>query len=494
MKNIYRFIYEDWLDCFRWITGRRRVLWIENQNWAGIDWSRVFHAHRYLRYLYRLTAISLPQIFENAECPEIPAITAANYRDISWRSLKLWELSKTGVLASLEMPCMPPEIDSRCLRVLEHYYRKSAHLIDASHAVLRKNRPDTIIVTQGCTPMSRPMVEVARSLGINVVATEGAFLCDYFFCDNATGMIVNRHGFSRLVGDWLPAHELTEEDRRAFRLQLVREQQRKRSEHQTGNCDSTAMVRELLGIPEGKKIAVFIGQVLTDASQTMDSPVFPDPAVLIERVCDIFKELPDWFLVVRLHPKEVDGCSWANEPSNGFGPPEGEPVGLLPYRNATYRRVLAQGITDIPGRLKIVCDKSVNTSHLMEEASLGITANSQAGFEMALKYKPVVVCGDAFYRSKGFTWDVSHEAGLEGVVLAATKCGALSDEQMLAIDSFGCYFVNEFLFPRSFDGAWRRFFQVIDGGPSVGLRRIGLSAVTDRLASHTSRFDESSGN
>ena len=478
----------QWGGLLHWLGIRRHVLWIDNCNWAEVDWRKVFESHPSLRRLYRLKSIKLVDIMKCAPERRCAEVNCETYKDQYVQGLNLWELSKTGILASLEVPCLPKTLDDRTFKVIRHYYSEATKIIEGACIVLTRARPDAIILSQGCTAMSRPIVEVARTLHINVVAVEGSFLRDYIFVDNATGMIVNRHGCSRLAGDWLPAQEFTPEKREAFRRQFSVEQEKKRPEHETGDEVSVDLRRQL-GIPAERQIALFVGQVLTDSSQIMDSPLFPDPVELIASLAEIFaRRLPDWCLIIRLHPKEIDGVSWANDAATGIHAPPGEPPGPLAYRDATWRRMRQRGLQEVPGKFIVIGDKSISTHDLMEQAAIGITVNSQAGLEMALTYKPMVVCGDAFYARKGFTWDVGHASALEAVLCDVVKHPVLTEAQKCAVDQLGHYLLKEFLFPRTLQGKWRRFFRVIDAGVSSPVRDRYLDKVTHELDRNVRSF------
>lgn len=474
-----RMLLKPFLTLLFWLGLRRRAVVFDYCNWVEIDWRAVFKGSRWLRLLYQTRIITWPELLFSVPEPYVEGVDGGNYAHLSYRGFRLWELSKTGILASLETTRIDV-FDARTRDVVAFYYRHVARLIDAADRLFDRARPDTIIVSQGCTPMTRPIVEVARTRGINIVATEGSFLQNYVFLDNATGMIVNRHGLSRLVGDWLEARDFPPADRARFRSLLARESRMKRAEHRTDAAEMRS-AKEALGIPKDKKIAIFLGQVLTDASQLADSPHFTDPIELISEVVRFFRKKEDWFVVIRLHPKESDGASWANDPGV-FGKMPHAPAAPIYYRDVTLKRLQSAGIRQsLRGRIAIVSGRALDTQALMQEADIGITVNSQAGFEMALKHKRVVVCGDAFYARKGFTYDVSHPATLGTVLESACRDPRLNETEARKVDQFGDYAVNHFLFPRTFAGHWGRFLAMLDGGCGSPLREWLLSRAITSL-------------
>jgi len=466
-------LLQPWFSILESIGLRRRVLWLDNCNWTEMEWRTIFTICPLMRLLYDFRSIRLNQLLLHGDLvgQHLPALSAQNYRDVSWEGYNLWALSKSGILASLETPTME-HCGERELRVIRYYYVNVAKLIGGSRWAINRYRPDTIILTQGCTPMARPLVEVARDCGIKCVATEGAFLRDYFFCDNATGMIVNRHRASRLDGDWLATRAFDAVAQKQFLKRYQAASSKKRPEHESApDRAECGNLRESLQIPPGKKIAVFIGQVLTDASITMDSPHFPDPISLILRVFEFFKTQPDWTLVIRLHPKEESGVSWVNAWVNGIGIPPGEPKRPLPYANPTLSKLTAAGLKPIPGLCAIISGKTVDTQQLMGIADMGITINSQAGLEMLLQGKPVVVCGDAFYAHKGFTNDIGHPASLEPVLEYTCGHPQLSVGSHQKAMQFMDHMLSNVLFRRDLQGGWMRLASIMDSGHTSPLRR-----------------------
>ena len=69
----------------------------------------------------------------------------------------------------------------------------------------------------------------------------------------------------------------------------------------------------------------------------------------------------------------------------------------------------------------ILIHPRTNSYDLIKNASLIISVNSKVGFESIMQGKKVVVVGDAFYKSKGVTYDVNNLSELEAVINSALK-------------------------------------------------------------------------
>ena len=452
---------EPLLRPLEWIGLRRRILYLNNSHWDGVSWPRVFADTGALRLRFRVIAVRFDQLLADSD-DSLPAIDQENYRTLAIDGLRLWELTWAGILASLEAPVID-RWDERVQRVVAHYYRIATRAVRGSGTWIERVRPHTILVTQGCTPMARPLIEVGRQRGLTLVATEGSFLGDYIYCDNATGMIVNRHRGATLDPAWLDARAFDPGTRAAFRRRYDSAVRSKRPEHRTdAPAPAIADVRAALGIAPDTRIALFLGQVLTDASIIMDSPVFADPAALILQLQQIISRHPGWCLVIRLHPKEATGCSWANAPRAGYGYAPGEPCGPLDYNHATFRRLLDRGFGEKPGQCVCVHGTDHNTAQLMAAADMGITLTSQAGLEMVLANRPVVVCGNAFYKRQGFTWDVDHPAALAPVVEAAMDA-SLTEQQLARAEQYTAHLLDTVLLPRDVGRCSARLTRIMRG-------------------------------
>jgi capsule polysaccharide modification protein KpsS len=205
----------------------------------------------------------------------------------------------------------------------------------------------------------------------------------------------------------------------------------KAGEHKTGGIDSEAEIRKKLDLPENKKILLLLGQVKTDASIIMDSNIYQDPVEMITDVTRNISRLKEIVLLIRLHPKEFSGSSYAG----------------IKYDHITYRELRARKIDEIPN-VKIVESPEISTYELMNMASCGITINSQAGLEMCLSGKPVLVCGNAFYGRKGFTVDLGHRSAMRSCLEFMAENAILTGEQHKLALSFFYLFWKRSLFDK----------------------------------------------
>ncbi len=476
------------LGIFERVGLRRRIMYLSYINWEQVDWNAIFKANVWMRILYAFDEVRLDVLFKRGDAEAANAIAASvnveNYGSISYDGFYLWALSKTAILGALQRTVVG-EISETELEIIRHFYRQTVLCLTGAQKIMDERSPSVLLACQGCPHVIRPVVEEARRRGMITVAAEGSFHKDYFYCDNLTGMIINRHSGSRVLGDWLPTRVLTDAQRQEVRRFVATLGQSKRKQHLTDGIRSAEEIRQFLKIPEDRKIAVFIGQVMTDASIIMDSPIFPDPLDLINRTVRFFESKPDWILVIRLHPKEsTGGFRVANDK---IWTDLGMPIvnGFLLYNDATLKRIQSLNLQENEC-VRIVAGQDVNTSALLDMADMGITCNSQAGFEMILRYKSVVVAGDAFYARKGFSFDVGHESALEGALDYAVSHPVMSVACKMKVDRFLYYLVNTCLFSRALNGKCERLLLLFEGGCSLGLRNRLLQRALQNVRSDTS--------
>ncbi|MFN7797724.1 MAG: hypothetical protein ACK5Q3_19375, partial [Planctomycetota bacterium] len=108
-------------------------------------------------------------------------------------------------------------------------------------------------------------------------------------------------------------------------------------------------------------------------------------------------------LVVKLHPKEDQGLA---------------PGTLQAYDQMTWRKIQGSDLFQEflqDSHVRIDYQNECNTYALIQQAHCVATINSQSGLEAAIRGKPVLVLGDAFYSGLGFTNDWSFPVLLESL-------------------------------------------------------------------------------
>lgn len=445
---------------------RRNIIGMPGQNWARVSWKRIFYHKLILLLLYKFESISLDIFFNLGKIKEASdvakSVTKSNYRNLTYKNLNLWELAKVTILAAMAKGSLEDaDISENELKLIRYYYYQTVLAIDASIKLFTRNRPWAILVNQGGAHFIRASVEIARRMHINTVATEGCLSSKHFHCDNTLGAIVNRYKMAKLGSEIIEAISLTSTQKIELQAYISNINNNKAEEHATGKHQGNIDIREELSIPKSKKIAILIGQVHTDASIILDSKIFQNSANFYCKVSEVFSKKDEWILVIRLHPKEHGGKSWAGVPNMGGGPPNLQTFDEgIPYNDLTKR--LIEKRLSRNENTRLVYTKDIDTSKLLDIADLGITLTSQAGFEFLLRNKRLVVAGNAFYAGKGFSYDVPHPDMLNMIIETAITNLKLSEKEQDLLMKYAYLYFTQQLFRRDLEGQWSRFFLEFD--------------------------------
>ena len=369
-------------------------------------------------------------------------VTIENYREIAFNGLRLWELCKSIVVDRINFPIVRDKSD---LDVLRRIYQAAVQLMPEAEALIQRHRPTHVILEQGLQMDMRVMGEIARRYGIKTIAVENSFLHDYFIMDDGSGQITNRTTASRIAWDRIRARHLESQQRQSVREKLLTAE----TTFKHNDADDRQF-RMDHGLPEGKKLILLLGQVAVDAAVAMDSPIWEDQFEFMVDTSRIFEAIADeYHLVIRLHPKEADGCTHLGEVN-------GQRLG-----NQTYERLKEAGINKRP-HVTVFQGRDINTYALMRECTAGLCLTSQSGLEMLVRNRPVMVCGDAFFARKGFTWEVQAKEQLEPTLLAMIHQPELTEIQQHHRDVFLDYFIHEFLWPNNLEHCEQRLKQLFD--------------------------------
>jgi hypothetical protein len=151
---------------------------------------------------------------------------------------------------------------------------------------------------------------------------------------------------------------------------------------QAGGGEGGQRVRTRLGLDVNRPVVLLCTNVVGD-SLALNRQLFTEGmADWLRKTVAIFGNLPDYQLVVRVHPGEMLGA----------GHPSVDIVqNTLPHK---------------PEHVVVVPPESdINTYDLIELAHLGLVYTTTFGLELSMHGVPVIVAGETHYRGKGFTDD-----------------------------------------------------------------------------------------
>jgi hypothetical protein len=253
----------------------------------------------------------------------------------------------------------------------------------AAYALLRKERPQVVILPNGTILEFGALYQVARYLYIPTITYEFGEQRDrIWLAQNAEVM--------RQATDDLWAM------RRHTPLNTTQlDQVRKLIEARQHATLWENFARRWQGVPsEGgdkvraeleldqRPIVLLATNVIGD-SLTLGRQVFSDSMTeWLERTVKFFADHPEVQFVVRIHPGE------------------------LVTKGPSVADVVTRALPEIPSHIHLVpADAKINTYDLVAIADLGLVYTTTVGMEMVMSGIPVIAAGNTHYRGKGFTLD-----------------------------------------------------------------------------------------
>jgi hypothetical protein len=184
-----------------------------------------------------------------------------------------------------------------------------------------------------------------------------------------------------------------------------------------------------LGLDPDRPVFGLLTNVLWDAQLYYEGHAFADMLEWLWTTIDLFAERPYWQLVIRIHPHEVKG---------------GNRQPVAPE--------IARRYPQLPPGVKVVPhDHSYNTYGLMDLCGAVLLYGTKTGVELAPFGQRVVVCGDAWVKGKGFTFDVERAGEYAPLLerLAADKDGRLDAEQVREARKYAYHYFFRRMVPLS---------------------------------------------
>jgi len=326
----------------------------------------------------------------------------------------------------VESDCLPSEVNFESSAVLRRWRGRLASYYGKSLQVFQKRPPDAVVIVQGFEPRNAASRCAALHLGLPIVAIENTSMADQMLWDVVSGITTNRNlarNIYHRVGAGLdPAAS------ERFAIVTIRNtKQMKMQEHVSPEGVSPQSDRPTL---------LFLGQVYTDSSLVFGMRRWATPMQVMAHAARWCRE-HGFHMVAKLHPKEQQGCNT---------------VDGRHYDGLTYRKLQAD--SDAWPELmrlgaEIDFDNQYDTYQLIKDCRVAVTVNSQSGLEAAIRGKPVVVCGQAFYGDLDFTWDAPAPE-----LFSAAMAGALSNRgtDVATARRFHDVFFRKYCRPKTVNG------------------------------------------
>jgi hypothetical protein len=307
--------------------------------------------------------------------------------------IDLGNIVRGSVLRYLLKASIDPEADDPVIR---RYFRDALGILQLARETFDQFDPQRLLVSHGIYVSWGIVTELAKRRGVPVVVWGQGYR-------RRSVLFVHGDSYHSVLrddsGERWRGIPLSPEDRKRT-VEYLHSRRRGDQDDISYNRDPderTSVIRRNLGIQEGVPTFVLFTNLVWDAAVVSGRDrAFDDMLDWVIRTVELFSERPEWQLIIRVHPAEVKGQNVTRE---------------------KVADVLQQRYGALPANIRVIPPDDPTSSYVLTElADVGMVYSSKIGLEIATMGKPVVVAGDAFYRNKGFTWDV-HDRAHHGTVL-----------------------------------------------------------------------------
>jgi hypothetical protein len=359
--------------------------------------------------------------------------------------------AKLDVQYTLQREEIHVDKDSRDSAIYQMRLDRNLIAAAGAYAILKDGSYDVVIIPNGSILEFGAIYRVARHLGTTAVTYEfGEQRERVWLAQNSEVMRQDTSGLWQAVRDipLTPPQQKTIEKLFQVRRGGVTWEQFSRR-WQTGGGEGAQQVREKLALDANRPIVLLCTNVVGD-SLALNRQIFTDGmADWLSQTVNIFSELPEYQLLVRVHPGEMLG---AGHPS----------VDII--RNALPHQ---------PEHVVVVPPESeINTYDLIDLAHLGLVYTTTFGLELSMHGIPVIVAGETHYGAKGFTDDPQNWAEYSQLLesrLGEKSAASIPEEAMMLAwrYAYRYFFDYPFIFPWHLISFWqdlteRPFEEVIE--------------------------------
>jgi hypothetical protein len=256
--------------------------------------------------------------------------------------------------------------------------------VAGAYSLMKDGNYDTVIIPNGSILEFGAIYRIAQLLGVKTVTYEfGEQRERLWLAHNSEVMRQDTSALWQAIKDVPLTKAEQEKIEKLFQVRRggVTWEQFSR-QWQVGGGEGGQQVRAKLGLDIHRPIVLLCTNVVGD-SLALNRQIFTQGmADWLRKTVALFGNLPDYQLVVRVHPGEMLGA----------GHPSVDIIqNTLPHQ---------------PEHVVVVPPESeINTYDLIELAHLGLVYTTTFGLEMSMHGVPVIVAGETHYRGKGFTDD-----------------------------------------------------------------------------------------
>ncbi|HXG70628.1 MAG TPA: hypothetical protein VNJ04_08470 [Gemmatimonadaceae bacterium] len=201
--------------------------------------------------------------------------------------------------------------------------------------------------------------------------------------------------------------------------------------------ESKAAIAQTLKIDFAKPTVGLLTNVIWDAQLHYRANAFPNMTDWLVRTIAYFARRPDLQLLIRIHPAEITG-----------GVPSRQPV---TDEIAAHFPVLPPNVFVIPP------ESPISTYVVMMQCNAVVIYGTKTGVELTSEGVPTIVCGEAWIRNKGLTWDATSPEEYDDLLDRLPVAGRLPAETIERARKYAYHFF------------FRRMIPVRSVAPTTGL-------------------------
>lgn len=362
----------------------KKILVVDLRKWHGLNYQIIsalclWKGYKVIFFKYR-KIVELKDDFTKDN------VTKDTYKSIILHDIPIYEVAIYSICVDLKI--FPSELDldnPEHIQTTIKWYKRSAEIIENMVYYFNRYPIVRVVILQGHLPEATASRITAHRRGIEVISFENTFNKTKLVWDDVSGITVNKNLAKNYFWKWENTinHQLAWQSVDAY---LKNIKNNKTEEHESP--------LESLSIPKKKKSILFFGQVYTDSSVLFGINDFNNPVTIIHELAK-YSEANDFELIIKLHPKEVEGID----------------ILKRKYDLLTYQKIMSlQALSEIIRSTNIFIDSKnqYDTYNFIDRADICVTINSQAGLEALIKGKDVISCGNASYGGLGFTFDAQN--------------------------------------------------------------------------------------
>ena len=310
--------------------------------------------------------------------------------------------------------------------VLKRYLAAAIITKIVMESLLRASKYDVVVFHHGIYVPQGIVGEVCRKHGTRVVNWNPAYKSGCFIFshdDSYHHTMISEPVDSWVNIPWTEAKERVLDDYLKSRMKGTNDWI---WFHENPDFDADNSM-ERLGIDMERPIIGLLSNVVWDAQLHYSSNAFGSMLDWIHKTIEYFIDRQDLQLLIRVHPAEVNGS--------------------IPARQRVADEVMRR-FSVLPENVVVVGPQdTASTYSLMSKCDAVTIFNTKTGIELSAIGIPVIVCGEAWIRNKGFGVDVSDEETYYEVLDSLPWNRKLDDSKQLLAKKYAFHFFFRRMIP-----------------------------------------------